>query len=149
MKIDSLIESIKALPAIDFARLKNLILSGELGAKKTIEDFLIGKRFLSSKDFATPKQISTHFDQRPVDEAILEDTTLSYRVADLTTDIFSDSYNSYWHKNIGGYSPAKLQRYQELIDSCLYSEINSILEQLSAHSREGRASRTWRPPCQS
>lgn len=45
MKIDSLIESIKALPAIDFARLKNLILSGELGAKKTIEDFLIGKRF--------------------------------------------------------------------------------------------------------
>ena len=45
MKIDSLVESIKALPPIDFARLKNLILSGELGSGKTIEDFLICKRF--------------------------------------------------------------------------------------------------------
>ena len=45
MKIDSLIDSIKALPAIDYARLKNLILSGELGAEKTLEDFLISKRF--------------------------------------------------------------------------------------------------------
>ena len=93
--------------------------------------FLIGKRFLSSKDFATPKQISTHFDQRPVDEAILEDTTLSYRVADLTTDIFSDSYNSYWHKNIGGYSPAKLQRYQDLIERYLRGEIQSLYKSFS------------------
>ena len=45
MKIDSLVESIKALPAIEFARLKNLILSGELDSKKSIEEFLIGKRF--------------------------------------------------------------------------------------------------------
>ena len=93
--------------------------------------FLIGKRFLSSKDFATPKQISTHFDQRPVDEAILEDTTFSYRVADLTTDIFSDSYNSYWHKNIGGYSPAKLQRYQDLIERYLSGEIQSLYKSFS------------------
>ena len=45
MKLDNLVESIKALSAIDFARLKNLILSGELDSEKSIEDFLIGKRF--------------------------------------------------------------------------------------------------------
>ncbi len=45
MKLDGLVESIKALSAIDFARLKNLILSGELGSEKSIKDFLIGKRF--------------------------------------------------------------------------------------------------------
>lgn len=45
MKLDSLIESIKALPAIDFARLKNLILCGDFDSEKSIEDFLISKRF--------------------------------------------------------------------------------------------------------
>ena len=45
MKLGNLVESIKALSAIDFARLKNLILSGELDSEKSIEDFLIGKRF--------------------------------------------------------------------------------------------------------
>jgi hypothetical protein len=40
MKIDSLVESIKALPPIDFARLKNLILSGELGYRKNNRRFL-------------------------------------------------------------------------------------------------------------
>lgn len=45
MKLDSLIESIKALPAIDFARLKNLILSVDFDSEKSIEDFLISKRF--------------------------------------------------------------------------------------------------------
>ena len=53
------------------------------------------------------------------------------RVLDLTSDIFNDSFNPYWHKSIGGYSPAKLQRYQDLIDRYLVNEIQSIYSSLS------------------
>lgn len=45
MKLDNLIDTIKALPAIDFAKLKNLFLSGEFDSIGSIEDFLIEKRF--------------------------------------------------------------------------------------------------------
>ena len=93
--------------------------------------FVIGKRYLNSGDFITPRQFSSQFNQRPVDKMILEDKNLSYRVADLSADIFNDSYNSFWHKNIGGYSPAKLQRYQDLIDRYISNELQSIFGALS------------------
>ena len=45
MKLDNLIDTIKNLPAIDFARLKNLLLSGELDSFGSMEEYLIEKRF--------------------------------------------------------------------------------------------------------
>jgi len=87
---------------------------------------LAGKRYLNADDFVSPRAFKSQFDKRPVDELILADTDPSYRVLDLTVNVFNDSHPSYWHKNIGGYSPAKLQRYQEFIESTLTGEINQI-----------------------
>ena len=87
---------------------------------------LVGKRYLNADDFVSPRAFKSQFDKRPVDEMILSDTDPSYRVLDLTVNVFNDSHPSYWHKNIGGYSPAKLQRYQEFIESTLTGEINQI-----------------------
>lgn len=94
--------------------------------------FIVDKRYLNADDFTTPKAFSSQFAKRPVDELILEDTDLSYRVLDLSVDVFNDSHPSYWHKNIGGYSPAKLQRYQEYIDSHLRSEIKTLCKSLQS-----------------
>ena len=93
---------------------------------------LAGKRYLNADDFVTPRNFQSQFDKRPVDEAILSDPDLSYRVLDLTVNVFNDSHPSYWHKNIGGYSPAKLQRYQEFIESTLTSEINELYSSISS-----------------
>lgn len=88
--------------------------------------FLVGKRYLNSDDFVSPRQFKSQFDLRQVDQQILDDSDPSYRVLDLSVSPFNDSHPSYWHKNIGGYSPAKLQRYQELIENYLTDEINGI-----------------------
>ena len=88
--------------------------------------FAVGKRYLNADDFVTPKNFMAQFAQRPVDKAILADPDPSYRVLDLTVNVFNDSHPSYWHKNIGGYSPAKLQIYQEYIESHLQKEIGQV-----------------------
>jgi len=95
-----------------------------------VDMFSVGKRYLNEDHFTTPRAFRSQFNKRPVDEMILADTDPSYRVLDLTVNVFNDSHPSYWHKNIGGYSPAKLQRYQEFIDRQLASEINSVYKSL-------------------
>ncbi len=92
---------------------------------------VVGKRYLNAGDFVSPRSFQSQFDKRPVDELILSDTDPSFRVLDLTVNVFNDSHPSYWHKNIGGYSPAKLQRYQEFIESTLTGEINQLYSALS------------------
>lgn len=94
--------------------------------------FPLGKRYLNSRDFVTPRDFQSQFDKRPVDDAILSDPDLSYRVLDLTVDVFNSSLPSYWHKNVGGYSPAKLRNYQDFIENTLASEINTLYSALSS-----------------
>ena len=125
----SAVKTFATQPQMGFARRRTaallvcLLVLGDL--------FILDKRYLSSDDFITPRSFQNQFNKRPVDEAILEDKDPSYRVLDLTVNVFNDSHPSYWHKNIGGYSPAKLQRYQEFITDTLTSEINSLYSVLS------------------
>ena len=88
--------------------------------------FIVGKRYLNAEHFTTPRSFEGQFAQRPVDKAILADTDPSFRVLDLTVNVWNDSHPSYWHKNVGGYSPAKLQLYQEFIESTLNAEIGQL-----------------------
>ena len=99
--------------------------------------FLVDKRYLSSDDFTTPHNFRSQFNKRPADEYILADKDPSYRVLDLTVNVFNDSHPSYWHKNIGGYSPAKLQRYQEFIADTLSGEISRLWSAISGKSTIG------------
>ena len=93
--------------------------------------FVVGRRYLNADHFTTPKDFNKPFALRPVDEIILDDDDPQYRVLDLTVNVFNSSVPSYHHKNVGGYSPAKLQRYQDLIEHYLTGEINGLYKQLN------------------
>ena len=93
--------------------------------------FAVGKRYLNADHFTTPKDFNKPFAERPVDQLIKADEDPQYRVLDLTVNVFNSSVPSYHHKNVGGYSPAKLQRYQDLIEHYLSGEINGLYRQLN------------------
>ena len=86
----------------------------------------VGKRYLNADHFVSQRQFDSQFRERPADGAVLQDPDPSYRVLDLTVNVFNDSHPSYFHKNIGGYSPVKLRRYQDLIEQYLSPEINAL-----------------------
>ena len=86
----------------------------------------VGKRYLNKDHFVTPKDFSAQYAPRPVDEIILEDTDPDFRVLDISVNTFNSSIPSYHHKTIGGYIPVKLQRYQDLIEKYITSEIYQI-----------------------
>ena len=98
----------------------------------TLDMFATGKRYLNADHFTTPKDFKAPFAERPVDQVIKADKDPQYRVLDLTVDVFNSSVPSYHHKNVGGYSPAKLQRYQDLINHYLTGEINGLYKQLNS-----------------
>ena len=93
-----------------------------------IDLFPAGKRYLNKEHFITPKDFSAQYELRPVDEIILEDPSLDYRVLDISVNTFNSSIPSYHHKTIGGYSPVKLQRYQDLIEKYITGEIYKVYD---------------------
>ena len=88
----------------------------------------IGKRYLNKEHFVTPEDFTAHYEPRLVDEIIHEDTDPHYRVLDISVNTFNDAIQSYHHKCIGGYSPVKLQRYQDLIEKYITGEIYQVYD---------------------
>ncbi len=86
----------------------------------------VGKRYLNKSHFVTPKDFTAHYEPRPVDDIIHEDLDPNYRVLDISVNTFNDAIQSYHHKCIGGYSPVKLQRYQDLIERYITGEIKEV-----------------------
>lgn len=79
----------------------------------------VGKRYVSSGDFVEERVMKQSNTPRDVDQAILKDSDIHYRVHDVSTDPWNSAKASYFHKTIGGYHPAKLQRINDLIEKHL------------------------------
>ena len=88
--------------------------------------FSVGKRYLNKDHFITPKDFSAAYEPRPVDEILFEDEDPDFRVLDISVNTFNDAITSYHHKTIGGYSPVKMQRYQDLIERYITDEIKQL-----------------------
>ena len=98
-----------------------------IGILILIDLWAVDKRFLNNDNFVSKREAKNPFPLMPVDEAILQDTDLSYRVLPLNNS-WQDARASYYHKNVGGYHAAKLRRYNELIDHQLSPELSKMVQ---------------------
>ncbi len=113
------------------AKLKYLVYGG-IGILVLADMWGAGKRYLNDSHFIKNREFEQQYALRPVDNIILEDKDPNYRVLDISINTFNDSHISYHHKTIGGYSPAKLQRYQDMIDYHIMPEMQKIASSLSS-----------------
>jgi hypothetical protein len=102
-----------------------LIISACVAILILIDLWTVDRRYINDKSF-TNEKLYESYKPSVADNEILKDKDLSYRVLNLNNP-FQETHTAFFHKSIGGYHPAKLRRYGELIDHRLSFEINSLM----------------------
>ncbi len=90
----------------------------------------VDKRYLNQENFIK-KSAQAMQTPSEIDMMIMADTTKSYRVFNMN-DPFNENRTASFHKAIGGYSPAKLRRYQDVIERHLAQNNIKVFQMLNA-----------------
>jgi Bacterial membrane protein YfhO len=140
---DSLTRSflfVLAAAALGFAwvkgRLKPILAMSLIGALAVIDILALDTGYMNGESYREEEEAQAPFAATPADQQILKDTSY-YRVFDLRYGAGSMITNlataAWFHRTIGGYHPAKLSIYEDLLENQLekYPEGQSVINMLN------------------
>jgi hypothetical protein len=100
------------------------------GILMILELWNVSNRFYDKNAFLKCEKIEDLVPNESYNTFMVGDTT-HFRMINTTTNVFNDNTDGYRYSNIGGYSPAKLYRYQDLIDMHLSKMNMNVLNMLN------------------
>ena len=94
-----------------------------------VDMWQIDKRYLNDGMFVEKSVRENPIQMTATDKQILQDKTEcgNYRVLNFASNTFSENETSYFHKSLGGYHPAKLRRYQEMIERYIQPQMQKAM----------------------
>lgn len=97
-----------------------------LGAVSVIDLIAVGGDYLNENYYRSADELAAeNFTANDTDNQILSDKDAHFRVFNTAGDRFSESRTSYFHRSVGGYHPAKLRVYQDVIETYLSAAPNT------------------------
>ncbi len=105
--------------------LKPLAVIAIFGIVTMIDLFTVGSDYLNENNYRSTDDLAAeNFTATAADTEILKDKSAQFRVFNVGGDRFNDSRTSYFHRSVGGYHPAKLRIYQDVIETYLSAQPN-------------------------
>ena len=111
-----------------YNKLKANVMVVIIAALCLVDMWMVNKRYLNDAMFVERSVRDNEPEMSNTDKIILQDKSLDYRVLNLASNTFNENETSYFHKSIGGYHPAKLRRYQEMIEHYIAPEMQKTMQ---------------------
>jgi hypothetical protein len=94
--------------------------------------FLVDTRYMNYEDFKEAEEVSNAFTPTQADLQIMKDPDhANFRVFNQSGNFTNEAMTSYHHNSIGGYHPAKLGLYQDLIENQISKGNIQVLNMLN------------------